>query len=118
MVIQMRETYTIFGQLQNIFGINVEPAPDEWDRLYNVDFMIEVNGKYIGIQLKSITSEQTFDNCDWRSYLGTSCCKFQKKFGGMIFIIAFVMMGKRKLIYNFEVIPTIRKEIERLKNEP
>jgi hypothetical protein len=111
----MWETQTIFGQLQNTFGIDVEPAPDEWDRLYNVDFMIEVNGKYIGIQLKAITSEPTSDDCDWRSYLGVSCFKFQKKFGGMIFIIAIVMAGKRKLIYNLEVIPAIRKEIERLK---
>jgi hypothetical protein len=115
MVIQMRETYTIFGQLQNIFGIDVEAAPDEWDRLYNVDFMIQVNGKYIGLQLKPITSEQTFDDCDWRSYLGTSCCKFQKKFGGVIFVVFVAIFGKRKFIYNLDIIPAIKKEIERLK---
>ncbi len=111
----MCEIQTIYGQLQSIFCVEVKPAPDEWDRLYDVDFMIEVNGKYIGIQLKSITSKQTFDDCDWRGHLGTSYCKFQKKFGGVIFIVFVVMVGKKKFIYNLEVIPAIRKEIERLK---
>lgn len=111
----MVEFQTIYSQLQNILCIDVEPAPDEWDRLDNVDFMIEVNGKYIGIQLKSITSKQAFDEHDWRSYLRASCFKFQKKFGGVIFVVAFVVVGKKKLIYNLEVIPVIKKEIERLK---
>jgi hypothetical protein len=35
--------------------------PDEWDRLYNVDFYIQVGGKYIGLQIRpiTITYEQT-----------------------------------------------------------
>ena len=38
------EINTIYGQLQKILGVKVEPAPDEWDRLYNIDFFIEING--------------------------------------------------------------------------
>ena len=46
------EIQTIYGQLQNILGVKVEPAPDEWDRGYNVDFFIKVKDKYIGLQIK------------------------------------------------------------------
>ena len=46
------EIQTIYGQLQEALGVKVEPAPDEWDRGYNVDFFIKVKEKYIGIQIK------------------------------------------------------------------
>ena len=42
----MTEIQTIYGQLQRIIGLKIEPSPDEWDRLFNVDFFIEVNDKY------------------------------------------------------------------------
>ena len=33
------EIQTIYGQLQGVFeSKKIEPAPDEWDRLFNVDF--------------------------------------------------------------------------------
>jgi len=53
------EIKTIYGQLQKILEAPVQPAPDERDRLYNVDFYIEINGKYIGLQIKPVTYEQT-----------------------------------------------------------
>ncbi len=40
-------------------GVEIKPAPDEWDRLYNVDFYIQVGEKYIGLQIKPISYEQT-----------------------------------------------------------
>ncbi len=51
------EIKTIYGQLQvdlqRVYpNIKIEPAPDEWDRLYNVDFFILINENYIGIQIK------------------------------------------------------------------
>lgn len=36
------EIQTIYGQLQQRLDVEVEPAPDEWDRGYNVDFFIKV----------------------------------------------------------------------------
>ena len=42
------EVETIYKLLQRELGVEIKPAPDEWDRLYNVDFYIEVSGKYIG----------------------------------------------------------------------
>lgn len=46
------EIQTIYGQLENILGVKIEPASDDWDRLYNVDFFININSKYIGLQIK------------------------------------------------------------------
>ena len=48
----MTEIKTIYGQLQEILNVKIEPAPDEWDRLYNVDFFIRVKDRYIGLQIK------------------------------------------------------------------
>lgn len=33
------EKETIYGQLQDILKVKIEPAPDEWDRLFNVKNM-------------------------------------------------------------------------------
>jgi len=35
----MTEIKTIYGQLEKELGVKIEPAPDEWDRLFNVDFL-------------------------------------------------------------------------------
>jgi hypothetical protein len=40
------EIQTIYGQLQQELGVRVEPAPDEWDRGYNVDFFIKVKDQF------------------------------------------------------------------------
>jgi len=38
----MTEIQTVYGQLQNILKVKIESAPDEWDRLFNVDFYIQI----------------------------------------------------------------------------
>lgn len=43
--------------------------------------------------------------------------KFTAKYGGKVLYIISVKEGKKKIIYNPEVIEEIRKEIERLKKE-
>ena len=50
----MTEIKTIYGQLEKELGVKIEPAPDEWDRRYNVDFFIKIKEKYIGIQIKPV----------------------------------------------------------------
>ena len=50
----MTEINTIYGQLQKILEVRIEPAPDEWDRLFNVDFYIRIGRKYIGLQIKPV----------------------------------------------------------------
>lgn len=70
------EIQTVYGPLQNILGVSIKPAPDEWDRLYNVDFFIEVNGKYIGLQIKPITFEHTFEDYKWKEMQEATHLKF------------------------------------------
>ncbi len=109
------EIQTIYGQLQGILGVPIKPAPDEWDRLYNVDFFIEVTDKYIGLQIKPITFEHTFENYKWNEMQETTHNKFQKKFGGRVFIVFSVKVGDKKTIKNIEVIEEIKNEIEKLR---
>ncbi|MGB4204632.1 MAG: MjaI family restriction endonuclease [Bacteroidales bacterium] len=47
----LTEIKTIYGQLEREIGYKIEPAPDIWDRLYNVDFFIKIKEKFIGIQI-------------------------------------------------------------------
>jgi threonine synthase len=113
----MGEIQTTYGQLQNILGVQIKPAPDEWDRLYNVDFFIEINGKYIGLQIKPTTFKHTFEDYKWKEMQETSHRKFQEKFGGKVFTVFSVKEGNKKVIHNPKVIEEIRKEIERLEKE-
>ncbi len=109
------EVETIYKLLQRKLGVEIKPAPDEWDRLYNVDFYIEVSGKYIGIQIKPITYNQAPEIHKWKELLRKTHEEFEKKYGGKVFIVFSVKKGDRKEIYNKEVVAEIRKEINRLK---
>lgn len=108
------EIKTIYGQLQESLKIPIKPAPDEWDRLYNVDFFIEVKEKYIGLQIKPITYEQTPEIYRWKEWLSKTHDKFERDNGGKVFIVFSIKKGDKKAIYNPQVIGEIRKEIGRL----
>jgi len=109
------EIRTVYGQLQNILQIKINPAPDKWDRIYNVDFYIEINDKYIGLQIKPLSYEQTSEIYRWKEWLSRTHSKFQKDKGGKVFIIFSIKKNQKKEIYNPEVISEIQKEIDRLK---
>lgn len=109
------EIQTIYGQLQKILLVPIKPAPDEWDRLYNVDFFIGVKDKHIGLQIKPITFEHTFEDYRWKEMQETTHLKFQKKFGGRVFIVFSIKVGDKKKIKNTEVIEEIKNEIMRLR---
>lgn len=81
------EIQTIYGQLKNMLGYPIKPAPDEWDRLYNVDFYIEINEKYIGLQIKPITFEHAFEDYKWKEMQSSTHDKFTDKHGGKVFTI-------------------------------
>ena len=112
----MTEIKTIYGQLQQILGCKIEPAPDKWDRLFNVDFFIEIGGKYIGLQVKPVSGvshiPQIFKE---RAIQEESHKKFQDQYGGKVFYIISMKSGNKKVIQNTEVIHEIEQEIERLK---
>uniref|UniRef100_B3EJW3 Conserved hypothetical cytosolic protein n=1 Tax=Chlorobium phaeobacteroides (strain BS1) TaxID=331678 RepID=B3EJW3_CHLPB len=49
------EIQTVYGQLEGLLDVKIQPAPDKWDRLYNVDFFVKVGDSYIGLQIKPIS---------------------------------------------------------------
>lgn len=108
------EIGTIYGQLESILGVQIEPAPDEWDRGYNVDFFIRVNGKYIGLQIKPAGYAYIPQIINEVHFQQRTHDKFTEKFGGKVFYIISVTEGKRKIIQNEDVIVEIRQEIGRL----
>lgn len=111
----LNEIDTIYGKLKKILNVEIKPAPDEWDRLYNIDFYIQIGNKYIGLQIKPITYEQTPEIYRWKEWLGKTHKKFEENFGGKVFIVFSIKKDNKKEIYNPEVIEEIKKEIEILK---
>jgi len=113
----MTEIHTIYGQLQKMISVPIQPAPDEWDRLFNVDFFIQIRGKYIGLQIKPVNSgiqlPEIFKEYNLQA---DTHQKFTEVFGGKVFYLFSEKIGDRKEIKNKEVIDEIIKEIERLNN--
>ena len=95
----MTEIKTIYGQLQQILKCKIEPAPDEWDRLFNVDFYIKINEHYIGLQIKPASGvshiPQIFKE---RALQEKTHKKFQTQYGGKGFYIIFIKNGNKKII--------------------
>jgi hypothetical protein len=111
------EIQTIYGQLQQALGVKIEPAPDEWDRGYNVDFFIKINDKYIGLQIKPAGYAYITQIINELKFQEATHKKFTEKYGGRVFYIISVKDQKgKKIIYNREIIEEIRNEIERLRN--
>jgi len=97
-------------------GVEIEPAPDKWDRLFNIDFFIKIGEKYISLQVKPASDvshiSQIFKE---REIQAGTHKKFTKKYGGKVFYIISIKEGGKKNIHNPEVIDEIKAEIERLK---
>jgi hypothetical protein len=111
----MTEIQTIYGQLQTLLNTKIEPAPDDWDRKYNVDFFIKIKDKYIGIQIKPINKGiQMPEIFKEQALQAKSHQQFTEKFGGKVFYIYSIKEGEKKVIFNTEVIEEIKKEIQRL----
>ena len=109
------EITTIYGQLQEILGLDIEPAPDKWDRLYNVDFFIKIKDKYLGLQIKPVSGVSHIPEIyKERTIKKATHDKFKKEFGGEVFYIFSIKDGKVKKIANLEVVDEIKKEIKRL----
>ena len=114
----MTEIQTIYGQLQNILCVKIESAPDEWDRLFNVDFFIKIGENYIGLQIKPVNSGIQFPEIHKEYALQAETHKkFTEIFGGKVFYLFSAKVGDRKEIQNKEVIDEIKKEIERLTHQ-
>ena len=111
----VREIKTIYGQLQEIIGVKIEAAPDEWDRLFNVDFFIKINEKYIGLQIKPVSHTSSIPEIyKEKEIQHNTHVEFSKKYGGKVFYLFSCKSGDKKIIVNTEVIDEIRAEIARL----
>ncbi|MEW6721295.1 MAG: MjaI family restriction endonuclease, partial [Thermodesulfobacteriota bacterium] len=104
------------GQLQELLAVEVKPSPDEWDRGYNVDFYIKVNGKHIGLQIKPAGYAYIPQIIAEAGFQRKTHEKFTEKYGGKVFYIISIAEGKQKVIHNKEVVEQIRQEIDRLKS--
>ena len=113
----MTEIKTIYGQLQKILEVKVEPAPDKWDRLYNVDFFIKIRDKYIGLQIKPAGGVSHIPGIFKERVLQADTHKkFTEEFGGKVFYIISIKEGNKKKIHNTEIISEIEDEIKRLQS--
>ncbi|MBS1745716.1 MAG: MjaI family restriction endonuclease [Bacteroidetes bacterium] len=111
----MTEIQTIYGQLQKILDVQIQSAPDEWDRLFNVDFFIQIKNKYIGIQIKPVNSGiQLPEIFKEYSLQEKTHQEFTEVFGGKVFYLFSLKVGDKKEIQNKEVIAEIKAEINRL----
>ena len=113
----MTEIQTVYGQLQNILKVKIEPAPDEWDRLFNVDFFIKVGEKFIGLQIKPVSfgsGAQIPEIFKEKNIQEETHKQFTEGFGGKVFYIYSIKNGEKKEIHNKEVIEEIAAEINRL----
>lgn len=113
------EIETVYGQLQDILNIQIKPAPDEWDRSYNVDFFIHINKNYIGLQIKPVRDgaqsqiPQIFKEVRQQEITHN---EFTATYGGKVFYVYSTKENGKKVIQNIEVIEEIRNEMERLRN--
>ncbi len=108
------EIDTIYGQLGKAVERDIKPAPDDWDRTYSVDFFIQVNQFFIGIQIKPVSAKSSINQHVWMEQNKSNHKRFTNKYGGRVF---FVYSGKengKKTIMNPEVIEEIKTEINRL----
>jgi len=113
----MTEIKTIYGQLQEILKVKIEHAPDEWDRLYNVDFFIKIKDKYIGLQVKPAGGVSHIPQIFKEQAIQAATHKeFTEKYGGRVFYVISIKEGNKKKIYNTEVFEEIKKEIKRLQS--
>jgi len=109
------EIKTIYGQLQQLLGVKIEAAPDKWDRLFNIDFFIKINEKYIGLQIKPTNKAIQLPEIHKEYALQAKTHqKFTEQFGGKVFYIFSVKNGDKKEIVNMEVVEEIQMEMERL----
>jgi hypothetical protein len=113
----MTEIKTVYGQLERDLGEKIEPAPDEWDRLYNVDFFIKINEKYIGLQIKPLSDISHITQIHKeRGLQEKTHKKFYELFGGKVFYVFSFKEGNKKVIKDREpLVNSIKEEIERLK---
>jgi hypothetical protein len=107
---------SIYGQLQKSLGVKIQPAPDEWDRLFNLDFYIKINDKYVGLQIKPVSEGIQLPQIYKEKALQEKTHKeFTEVFGGKVFYVFSKTIDGKKEIVNQGIIDEIMEEVARLK---
>ena len=109
------EKSIIFDGLAKIFPeVEFVESEPELDHAGDIDFIGKV-GKYaFGLQIKPITANANFGNYKISERMSKNFEKFEKEYGGKVFIIFSSRNGNKKVIVNKEIINEIKKEIDLL----
>jgi hypothetical protein len=101
----------IYDGFAKIFpDIIFEETDMDLDYVSDVDYMVRINNKAFGIQIKPVTSKSNFGNYSPSERMKASFKDFEEEFGGKVFIV----YSLNDEIANIEVIEDIKKEINRL----
>jgi hypothetical protein len=83
--------------------------------LFNVDFFIDIQGSYIGLQIKPVSSvshiPQIYKERDLQQKTHQ---QFTQHYGGAVFYVFSIKEGRAKKIANPEVLEDIQAEIRRI----
>gem|GEM_PF-5822977 len=75
-----RENETVRGLPEKQLETFIRPAPDEWDKRYNVDYYIEISVKCIALQIKPLSYKQAPESHKWIESQRKMHEEFQKKY--------------------------------------
>jgi hypothetical protein len=107
----IREKSVVNDGLAKIFpNIVFEESDPELDHAGDIDYIVKIGCKALGIQIKPVTAKANFGNYSATERMKASFADFEDKFGGKVFVV-FSLDGE---IANKEVIKEIENEIERL----
>lgn len=80
-------------------------------------FYIKIGDKYIGIQIKPISSGISLNHYQWIEMHRQKHEKLEKDYGGKVFFVFSTKNSNgKKIIFNIEVLNDIINEIKRLSN--
>ncbi|MEW5945495.1 MAG: MjaI family restriction endonuclease [bacterium] len=101
------EIQTIYGQLEKMLSVKIEPAPDEWDRGYNVDFFIRVKNHFIGVQIKPAGFAYIPQIVNEFEFQKRTHEKFTAIYGGKVFYIISITDGE----LSYFLVPAPRRKL-------
>ena len=95
--------------------VEFEESTSDLDHAGDIDYLGKVGKFAFGIQIKPITASSNFGNYSISDRMIDNFKKFEKKYGGKVFIVFSSKNNDKKVVKNIEVLEEIKKEIERLK---
>jgi len=108
----LREKSVVNDGLSKIFpDIVFEESDTELDHAGDIDYIVKIGNKALGIQIKPVTAKANFGNYSPTERMKSSFADFEERYGGKVFIV-FSLDGE---FGNKEVIVQIKEEIDKLK---